>query len=137
VDKVSRERRSEIMSHIRSKGMVPELIVRRLIHGMGYRYRLHRVDLPGKPDLVFPGRSKVIFVHGCFWHQHGHPKCPISRQPKSRRFYWGPKLKRNKERDRAHIRKLRHLGWGVLVVWECQVSNLGTLRRRVARFLGR
>ena len=99
--------------------------MRRLVHGLGYRYRLHRRDLPGHPDLVFPGRRKVILVHGCFWHQHG---CPIYRYPKSRLDFWVPKLERNVERDRSNQARLRELGWDILVVWECQAKRKDTTK---------
>ena len=112
------------------------MIVRRLVHSMGYRYRLHRKNLPGKPDLVLSGLRKVIFVHGCFWHQHNDPECRITRRPKSNRDYWIPKLTRNVARDKAHQRKLLELGWDVLVIWECQVSVLDVLKAKLKRFLG-
>lgn len=105
-DKISKERRSENMRQIKSKNMKPELIVRRLVHGMGYRYHLHRKDLSGKPDLVFSSKMKAIFVHGCFWHQHGAKNCPIVRKPKSNGDYWLPKLKRNVQRDKENLKKL-------------------------------
>ena len=123
------------MANIRSKGMKPELIVRRLTHSMGYRYRLHRKDLPGKPDLVFPARRKVIFVHGCFWHQHGDPVCKIARRPKSNLDYWLPKLQRNVERDAEHHDRLSALGWQVLVIWECEVKIAVGLPERIEEFL--
>ena len=120
------------MAAVRSKDTEPELLVRRLVHGMGYRYRLHRPDLPGKPDLVLPGRRKIIFVHGCFWHQHG---CVLSHLPKSNESYWTPKLERNRERDIEHLRALRATGWKCLVVWECQLKESNRLLRRLAKFL--
>lgn len=107
-----------------------------MVHGMGYRYRLHGKHLPGKPDLVFAGRKKVIFVHGCFWHQHKKKCCPIVRQPKSNLAYWLPKLEKNAQRDKQHLRKLRRMGWEVLVVWECQCANESVLRERISAFLG-
>ncbi len=134
-DTVTPERRSQIMANIRSKGMKPELIVRRLTHSMGYRYRLHRKDLPGKPDLVFPARRKVIFVHGCFWHQHADPACKIARRPKSNLDYWLPKLQRNVERDAEHRDRLSALGWQVLVIWECEVKIAAGLPERIEEFL--
>lgn len=120
------------MSLIRGKNTKPELAVRRLVHSMGYRYRLHRADLPGRPDLVFPGRKKVIFVHGCFWHRH--PGCSRCRLPKSRTDFWESKLAGNRLRDLQHQEGLRALGWGVLVVWECQVRKPG-LAERISTFL--
>ena len=134
-DTVAPKRRSEIMSHIRAKGMKPEMLVRRLAHSMGYRYRLHRKDLPGKPDLVFPSLRKVIFVHGCFWHQHADPACKIARIPKSNRGYWLPKLERNAVRDMEHAAKFDGLGWEVLVLWECEVEGCAGLRERIREFL--
>ena len=135
VDTISPERRSENMSNIRAKGMKPEMAVRRLVHSMGYRYRLHRKDLPGKPDLVFPARRKVIFVHGCFWHQHPDPACKIFRRPKSNQDYWLPKLDRNVQRDIEHQNRLRELGWGVMTVWECEVLNNDGLPERLQQYL--
>ena len=123
------------MSNIRSKGMKPEMVVRRLVHSMGYRYRLHRKDLPGKPDLVFPGRRKLIFVHGCFWHQHEDPACKIVRRPKSNRDYWLPKLQRNAIRDKENLSQLSELGWNVLLVWECELECLDALRIKLQKFL--
>jgi DNA mismatch endonuclease (patch repair protein) len=121
------------MRRIRSKGMAPELFVRRLVHSMGYRYRLHSPKLPGKPDLVFPARKKIIEVRGCFWHQHRG--CVDSHIPKSRIEYWVPKLQRNKQRDSENLRKLRKLGWDVLVIWECEVREPDRLSSNVRDFL--
>ena len=135
MDKLSTDRRSANMAQIRSKDMKPELIVRRLVHSLGYRYRLHRKDL-GKPDLVFSSNKKVIFVHGCFWHQHPDPKCLDGRAPKSNLTYWKPKLERNLERDRQHTRALRDSGWKTLIVWECETRDLAYLWRRLVRYLG-
>ena len=134
-DKLSKKRRSWNMQQIRSTDTSPELVVRKLTHHLGYRYRLHRKDLPGKPDLVFPARGKIVFVHGCFWHQHSSSRCKISRLPKSKTDYWTPKLQRNAERDRKNQRRLRRLGWRVLVLWECQIKDLERLARRIDRFL--
>lgn len=115
-DKITPERRTENMRRIRSKDMKPELLVRRLVHSLGYRYRLHRKDLPGKPDLVFGPHQKVIFVHGCFWHLHPDPNCVDARMPKSNTDYWKPKLERNVERDKQHIAALIKAGWKVLTI---------------------
>ncbi|MDK2973483.1 MAG: mismatch endonuclease, patch repair protein [Candidatus Sumerlaeota bacterium] len=136
MDSLSRRERSENMRRIRSKDMAPELAVRRLVHAAGYRYRLHRKDLPGKPDLVFPARGKVIFVHGCFWHQHSARKCGIVRKPKSNTGYWEMKLANNVRRDRRNRRALKRLGWDVLIVWECQTRDPAKLEARIRRFLG-
>ena len=137
MDHVSPEIRSRTMRAIRSKGMKPELAVRRLVHGMGYRYRLHRHDLPGRPDMVFPGRRKVIFVHGCFWHQHTDPSCKIAHRPKSNRDYWLPKLERNITRDAEHCARLAEAGWDVLVLWECDVATGDGITGRIREFLER
>ncbi|MEP0709843.1 MAG: DNA mismatch endonuclease Vsr [Parvibaculum sp.] len=134
-DKISKERRSENMRRIRSKDMKPEMTVRRLVHGMGYRYRLHRKDLPGKPDLVFPSRRKVIFVHGCFWHQHDDPACLDGRPPKSNTGYWYEKLQRNVERDQDAQMRLAADRWESLVIWECETQDAQLLSRRIRTFL--
>lgn len=131
----TREQISEQMRRIRKVDTKPELLVRRLAHGLGYRYRLYRRDLPGTPDLVFPSKRKVVFVHGCFWHQH---HCSLgSKQPRANTDYWLPKLARNKERDLITQRALEGLGWSVLVIWECETCNESGLRGRLRKFLGR
>jgi DNA mismatch endonuclease (patch repair protein) len=135
MDKLTPERRSENMRRIKSKDMKPELLVRRTVHGLGYRYRLHRKDLPGKPDLVFGPRKKVIFVHGCFWHGHEREGCLDARRPKSNTGYWNPKLTRNKERDAERIAALEATGWDVLVIWECETKDVKWLRSRLRTFL--
>jgi len=112
----------------------PEMLVRRVLHNAGYRFRLHRKDLPGRPDLSFPARRAVIQVHGCFWHQHAG--CPKAHIPKSRKEYWVPKFARNIERDRDNERRLVELGWRVLVIWECELVDLDMVKRRAACFLG-
>jgi DNA mismatch endonuclease (patch repair protein) len=112
------------------------MIVRRLLHGAGYRYRLHRRDLPGKPDLIFAGRRKAIFVHGCFWHQHEVEACLDGRRPKSNTEYWNMKLARNVERDQRSVAALTQQGWNVAVVWECETRDLTTLLERLQSFLG-
>ena len=133
MDTETSESRSRIMRAVRSRHTGPELIVRRITHGLGYRYRLHREDLPGKPDLVFPGRSKVIFVHGCFWHQH---QCRRgARAPKTNLDYWVPKLQKNKIRDAKNQDQLRELGWQFLVIWECQLGDQVALAERIKSFL--
>jgi DNA mismatch endonuclease, patch repair protein len=133
MDKLTPERRSANMRAIRSKGMKPELIVRRIVHSLGFRFRLHRKDLPGKPDLAFIGRKKAIFVHGCFWHQHAG--CREGRPPGTNQNYWGPKLKRNAERDRASIDALTNRGWRSLVLWECELRDVDALRGKLLAFL--
>jgi DNA mismatch endonuclease (patch repair protein) len=134
VDTVSPEKRSEVMRRVRSKDTKPELLVRRLIHGLGYRYRLHAHKLPGRPDIIFSKRRKVIFVHGCFWH--AHEGCPNYRLPKTRRDYWIPKIEGNKLRDVENIRKLGALGWDVLVIWECETKDVENLLPKITDFLG-
>lgn len=134
-DSLSPEQRSERMSRVRSKDTGPEFRVRRVAHALGYRYRLHRRDLPGKPDLVFPGRRKVIFVHGCFWHRHTDPACKLARLPKSRLDFWLPKLQGNRERDLRNQQALRAMGWEVLVVWECELGERAALEYKLRRFL--
>lgn len=134
-DKITPERRSANMARIRSKDMKPELHVRRLVHSLGYRYRLHRKDLPGKPDLVFGPQKKVIFVHGCFWHLHPDPDCADAKMPKSNTAYWKPKLERNVERDRQHIAALTEAGWKVLTIWECETRDMREVEQRIVKFL--
>ena len=134
-DTLTPKERSERMSRVRGADTKPEMLVRRLVYGMGYRYRLHRRDLPGAPDLVFSGRRKVIFVHGCFWHRHPDPRCPLARLPKSRLDFWRPKLEGNRKRDVRNEKKLKDIGWEVMVVWECQLRNDQALRRSIRKFL--
>jgi len=124
---------TERMRRIRKTDTKPEMIVRRTIHAMGYRYRLHENRLPGHPDIVLPRHRKVILVHGCFWHRHD---CPDGRKlPHSRPEYWGPKLERNRVRDEATIAELCELGWDVLVVWECEARDVTALSRALHKFL--
>ncbi|MBI5493192.1 MAG: DNA mismatch endonuclease Vsr [Deltaproteobacteria bacterium] len=126
--------RSENMRRIRSKDTAPELLIRRIIFKMGYRYRLHYAKLPGRPDLVFPSRKKVIFIHGCFWHKH--EKCKISRMPKSNIKYWKTKLNGNKKRDAGNQDKLKKLGWLSMVLWECQLEYPGnSIKKKIKKFL--
>jgi len=134
-DRLSPEERSAHMRRIRKVDTKPELVVRRTAHRLGYRFRLHRRELPGTPDLVFPRLRKVVLVHGCFWHQH--PGCRLARLPKSRLDYWLPKLRRNQERDAQAIKSLRRLGWRVLVLWECQAAREEAVAGRIAAFLRR
>ncbi len=125
--------RSDIMRAVKSHDTGPEMVVRHMVHAMGCRYRLHRKDLPGKPDLVFASRKKIIFVHGCFWH--GHDCARGARIPKSNRDYWETKIKRNIDRDRKVAMALSENGWGVLTVWECELKERDELRDRISRFL--
>jgi DNA mismatch endonuclease (patch repair protein) len=135
MDTISPERRSENMRRIRGKDTKPELIVRRALFAMGYRYRLYGAKLPGKPDLVFAKQRKVIFVHGCFWHNHSQIRCKIARFPKSNSEYWAEKFRRNVERDAARCAELRKMGWKVLVIWECQTESIQRQLRRIRGFL--
>lgn len=134
-DTLTRSERSERMSRVRGKGSVAEMRLRRLIHGMGYRYRLHVGTLPGRPDMVFPSRRAVIFMHGCFWHRHRD--CRLARMPKSRVAFWREKLEGNRQRDEDVAGRLKALGWRVLVIWECQMrgGDLDEVSNRVRRFL--
>ncbi len=125
------------MRRIRSKNMKPEVAVRRILHRLGYRFRLHAAGLPGNPDIIFRSRRKVIFVHGCFWHMHSSARCPIARIPKSNQAYWLPKLEKNRTRDKKTVRALRRKGWEVLTVWECELNYKSKLERRIIRFLER
>lgn len=134
MDTLTTAERSERMSRVRSKDTKPEMSVRSLVHRMGFRFRLHDRNLPGNPDLVFPSRGKIIFVHGCFWHRHG-TRCRYTRWPKSKLGFWKPKLEQNHQRDKVVRAGLRKLGWKVLVVWECQLKNSQALAERVRAFL--
>ena len=134
-DTLTVAQRSRRMSLVRGKHTKPELLVRRLVHSMGFRYSLHRDDLPGCPDLVFTRLQKVIFVHGCFWHRHPSSRCRLARLPKSRLDFWRPKLESNRIRDEKIKRALRSLGWKIMVVWECQLSHKEQLQNKIRRFL--
>ena len=134
MDVLTREQRSYCMSRIRAKDTKPEIIVRRLTHAMGFRYRLHDASLPGKPDLVFRGRKKVIFIHGCYWHRHN---CKLGRAtPKSNTSFWVQKFHENKARDKNVSCRLKALGWKALVIWECQtLRRIPSLALRIRNFL--
>lgn len=121
------------MRAVRDRDTKPEMRVRQIVHALGYRFRLHRKGLPGKPDLTFPRLKKVVFVHGCFWHQH--PKCKRASMPISNMQFWRAKLARNFERDAQHLAALKAAGWRALVVWECQLRKEERLQRRLHRFL--
>ncbi|MCU0587120.1 MAG: very short patch repair endonuclease [Syntrophobacteraceae bacterium] len=121
------------MSLVRAKDTSPELFVRRLVYSLGYRYRLHAGDLPGKPDIVFRSRRKAIFVHGCFWHRH--EGCHLARLPKSKLEFWLPKLDGNKERDQVSQAELTGMGWKYLIVWECELARTGSLKQQIQEFL--
>lgn len=133
-DIMSPSERSARMALIKAKNTKPELIVRRIAHQLGYRFRIHRRDLPGTPDIVFPSRWKVIYVHGCFWHHH--TRCAIGHLPLSRREYWAEKFRRNVDRDARNMAAIRTLGWTPLVVWECETRDVDALRVALVAFLG-
>lgn len=128
------ELRSRTMRAVKWRDTGPEMLVRRLVFNMGYRYRLHQASLPGKPDLVFAGRHKVIFVHGCFWH--GHNCLRGARQPKQNAAYWSDKINGNRNRDVVNLVALSKLGWEALVIWECELKDAPAVRRRIVDFLG-
>lgn len=134
-DTLTQAARSERMSRVKGKDTKPELKVRKLVHSLGYRYRLHGKDIPGKPDMVFSTRWKVIFVNGCFWHRHGDSNCSLARLPKSRLDFWLPKLERNAQRDNENVEMLRQTGWESLVVWECELRDMDAVKRKVVGFL--
>lgn len=132
MDHLTPERRSLNMSKVRSKNTAPEMMVRSLVHRLGFRFRLHRKDLPGKPDLVFPGRKSVIFVHGCFWHGHD---CRRGQLPKSHIEFWKSKVETNQRRDAQNIESLAALGWRTLVVWECETKQPERLADKIQGYL--
>lgn len=134
-DVFDKKKRSEIMSSVKSKDTKPEIIVRKLLHSMGYRFRLHREDLPGTPDIVLPKYKKVIFVHGCFWH--GHEGCPRAKLPKTNTRVWREKIKKNIDRDQRNICELKSLGWTPLIIWGCEVHkrNLEEIKEKITNFL--
>jgi DNA mismatch endonuclease (patch repair protein) len=134
MDTLSPEQRSRLMSHVRGRDTGPELLIRSMLHRLGYRFRVHRKDLPGTPDLVFPGRRCVLFVHGCFWHGHS---CRCGRRPSSNVAFWHEKIDKNKERDKRVQRQLRKSGWQVLAVWECETRDGPVLEKKLTRFLER
>jgi DNA mismatch endonuclease, patch repair protein len=130
-DMFTTERRSEIMGRITAKDTAPEILVRRLLHRLGFRFRLHRKDLPGKPDVVLPKLKTVVFIHGCFWHGHDCKKGSAGRKPKSNTAYWNRKLQRNVERDVIHAERLCELGWKRVVIWACETRNAERLEERL------
>jgi len=133
IDTRTKEQRSRIMKSVGTRDTGPELTVRRLLHRIGYRYRLHRKDLPGRPDIVFPSRKRIIFIHGCFWHGH---ECSKGKLPKSRLDYWTAKIKANQDRDAKVVARLREAGWQTLTLWQCELTGLGQLERKLRQFLG-
>jgi DNA mismatch endonuclease (patch repair protein) len=132
-DHVDRKKRSLIMAAVHSEDTRPEMAVCKIVHDLGYRYRLHVRTMPGRPDLVFPARRKVIFVHGCFWHRHR--KCRYASLPKTRRKFWESKFAANVARDRRTVRELKRMGWAVLTVWQCELKKPVRLTGRLNDFL--
>jgi DNA mismatch endonuclease (patch repair protein) len=132
MDVFTKEKRRQIMSRVSGKNTKPELAVRSLLHSMGYRFRLHRKDLPGKPDITLPKYQKVIFVHGCFWHDH--QDCSRSKRPTTNKEFWNEKLDKNVDRDKESVRNLHQLGWGVLIVWTCEVNDALKIRNKLLSF---
>ena len=135
MDVVDNARRSVMMAGIRSKNTQPELRVRQIAHALGYRYRLHRRDLPGSPDLVFPRLKKVIFVHGCYWHRHAG--CRYAYEPKTNANFWADKFRKNQERDKRALTDLMSQGWDALIVWECETRDPEQVQARIAAHLGK
>jgi len=133
MDVFPKEKRSQIMASIRGKNTKPEIIVRSLLHQIGYRFRLHRRDLPGCPDIVLPKYKKVIFVHGCFWH--GHKNCQRSKRPTSNKIFWDEKLSKNIERDKKNQENIRNIGWNFLVLWQCEIKDKDSLLNKLRKFL--
>ncbi|MET1111887.1 MAG: very short patch repair endonuclease [Allosphingosinicella sp.] len=138
MDHISPQQRSQLMSRIRGKDTKPEMTLRRALHALGYRYRVHQRGLPGQPDIVFARRKKVIWVHGCFWHWHDETSCSIAKLPKSRTEFWEAKFLRNRQRDQRQAREMEALGWSAMIVWECQLasSHLKDTLAKVEKFLG-
>jgi DNA mismatch endonuclease, patch repair protein len=132
MDRLTPIKRSWLMSRIKGRDTKPELIVRKMISAMGYRYRLYRKDLPGKPDIVFVSKRKVIFIHGCYWHGHN---CKKGKLPKSNISFWKDKIETNKVRDKKNIRELKLLGWTVLTIWQCQLKKTLAVCKRIVDFL--
>ncbi|MNC42403.1 Very short patch repair protein [compost metagenome] len=135
MDKFTREKRSSIMKNVTSKNTMPEITIRRLLHKMGYRFRLHRKDLPGTPDIVLPKYKKAIFVHGCFWH--GHVNCKKAKLPSTNVEFWESKIDGNKMRDERNILKLEEMGWECLIIWTCQIkkSELQAISKKIQNFI--
>lgn len=133
VDTLTPSKRSAVMAAVKSTDTAPELFVRRLLHKMGFRFRIHRKDLPGKPDIVLPRHKKIIFVHGCFWH--GHAGCSKLRMPASNTDYWVNKIRGNVDRNSKHIKQLTEAGWIVLVIWECELESTARVEKILAQFM--
>lgn len=135
VDSLTKQQRSERMALVRNRDTKPEMLVRRMVHGLGFRYRLHERKLPGSPDLVFKSRRKAIFVNGCFWHRHPDPSCKLARMPKSQLDIWRPKLEGNRQRDLRNQSELEAMGWKYLIVWECELRHREQLENKLLAFL--
>lgn len=135
MDSLSPAERSARMAQVRSKNTGPEMVVRQLVYRLGYRYRLHGPKLPGRPDLVFKSKRRVLFVHGCFWHRHPKPGCPLARLPKSRQDFWIKKLEGNRARDESAVAALEADEWRVLTLWECELKDEAALAQKVLAFL--
>ncbi|HET54679.1 MAG TPA: DNA mismatch endonuclease Vsr [Ignavibacteria bacterium] len=133
MDIFSKRKRSEIMSHVSGSNTKPELIVRSTLHKMGYRFSLYRNDLPGKPDIILPKYKKIIFIHGCFWH--GHKNCPRAKRPSTNSKFWEKKLDENITRDEQILKKLEKLGWGVLIIWTCEIKRIEALQKKLVNFI--
>jgi DNA mismatch endonuclease (patch repair protein) len=135
MDVFSQEKRSQVMSKIKDKDTKPEKIIRTMLHNMGYRFRLHRRDMPGNPDIVLPKYKKVIFVHGCFWH--GHKGCARAKRPSSNENFWSEKLAKNMERDKKNQKELIKLGWNYLIIWQCQIKKVNSekIAQRISMYL--
>lgn len=133
MDRISVEERSRLMSRVGGKNTKPELAVRRLLHRLGFRFRLHISTLPGKPDVVLPKYRSIIFVHGCFWH--GHHGCRRAQRPSSNAEFWNAKLEANKLRDQENLQKLKTLGWKSLTIWQCEIKDIGILESNLLDFL--
>ena len=135
MDRLTPQARSALMARVRSKNTSPEIAVRKILSAMGFRYRLHRRDLPGAPDIVLPGRKKVVWVHGCFWHRHSD--CRYATTPKSNSRFWNAKFKRNVRRDAENRLKIEELGWHSMVIWQCELKEPQRVVRKLSRFLSR
>jgi len=133
MDHISREHRSWNMSRIKSSNTKPEIVVRSLLHNMGYRFRLHRKDLPGKPDIALPMYNSVIFVHGCFWHRH--KECKNTTSPKTKKTFWREKFKANVIRDKKVQEELKSMGWKILIIWECELPDLDRVKKLIKESL--
>jgi DNA mismatch endonuclease (patch repair protein) len=131
-DRITKAQRSHNMARVKNKNTAPELMVRKMLHRLGFRFRLHRSNLPGNPDIVLPRHHKVVFVHGCFWHGHD---CPRGKRPSTRQDFWNHKLEGNQRRDKANQDKLKELGWKILVVWECQIRHMDELEEYLLSFM--